>query len=42
VSIDLLGDEDQAAYWREQVYSGKVIGSYGQTELGHGSNVKDL
>jgi acyl-CoA oxidase len=42
VSTDLLGDEQQTKYWREQVYSGKAIGAYGQTELGHGSNVKDL
>lgn len=42
VSLELLGDEEQVKYWRDQVLGGKVMGAYGQTELGHGSNVKEL
>jgi len=40
VTIELLGDEEQVKEWREKVFSGKAIGAYGQTEIGHGSNVK--
>lgn len=42
MTIELLGNEEQASYWRQEVMSGRVIGGYGQTELGHGSNVKGL
>lgn len=42
VTIELLGNQEQASYWRQEVMSGRVIGGYGQTELGHGSNVKGL
>jgi acyl-CoA oxidase len=37
-----LGDEQQVKHWRHQVLEGKAMGAYGQTELGHGSNVKQL
>lgn len=42
VTIELLGNEDQVKKWRELVLNGKVMGGYGQTELGHGSNVQML
>lgn len=41
-TIELLGDEQQAAKWKEMVMNGKAFGGYGQTELGHGSNVQSL
>jgi acyl-CoA oxidase len=42
VTIELLGDSKQAGFWRDEVLSGRVVGGYGQTEIGHGSNVKGL
>jgi acyl-CoA oxidase len=41
-TIELLGNEAQVRKWRELVLSGRVFGSYSQTELGHGSNVQAL
>ena len=41
-TIELLGDDQQAKKWRKLVVEGKVFGGYGQTELGHGSNVQGL
>lgn len=41
-TIELLGDEEQGKKWRELVLNGKAFGGYGQTELGHGSNVQGL
>ncbi len=41
-TIELLGDEQQVKYWQEQVLRGKAVGGYGQTEVGHGSDVKNL
>lgn len=41
-TIEMLGNEKQVQYWQNQVLNGKVIGGYGQTELGHGSDVKGL
>ncbi|KAJ5132581.1 hypothetical protein N7448_006739 [Penicillium atrosanguineum] len=32
----------QRAYWMPLIESWKIIGAYGQTELGHGSNVRGL
>ncbi len=37
-----MAEKDQAAFWKNQVLSGKVLGAYAQTELGHGSNVQML
>jgi acyl-CoA oxidase len=42
VTIELLGTKEQVALWQDCIYNGTVIGSYGQTELGHGSNVQNL
>ncbi|KAK2779469.1 hypothetical protein FQN52_003760 [Onygenales sp. PD_12] len=36
------GSEEQKAYWMPKIESWEVIGAYGQTELGHGSNVRGL
>ena len=41
-TIELLGDEKQVKYWQDQVLKGKAVGGYGQTEVGHGSDVKNL
>lgn len=41
-TIELLGNDQQAEKWRKLVLSGQVFGGYGQTELGHGSNVQGL
>jgi len=41
-TIELLGTEKQVQYWQSQVLGGKVVGGYGQTEVGHGSDVKGL
>lgn len=41
-TIELLGSQEQAQKWRELVLNGKAFGGYGQTELGHGSNVQGL
>lgn len=41
-TIELLGDPEQAKMWRDLVMSAQAIGGYGQTELGHGSNVQGL
>lgn len=30
-TIELLGDEKQAQYWRNLVMNGKAFGGYGQT-----------
>uniref|UniRef100_T1IPF5 Acyl-coenzyme A oxidase n=1 Tax=Strigamia maritima TaxID=126957 RepID=T1IPF5_STRMM len=34
--------EEQAANWIPLIDNGKIIGSYAQTELGHGSDIKQL
>ena len=36
------GNDEQKAYWVPKVESWDIIGCYGQTELGHGSNVRGL
>ena len=41
-TIEFLGDEAQVKEWRDKVFGGKAIGCYGQTEIGHGSNVQSL
>ncbi|KAJ9652395.1 hypothetical protein H2198_008364 [Neophaeococcomyces mojaviensis] len=35
-------NDEQRAYWLPKVENWEVIGCYGQTELGHGSNVKGI
>lgn len=42
VSIRYLGDDEQNKKWLEQIQQNRIIGSYGQTELAHGSNVRGL
>ena len=41
-TIELLGTAEQAKKWRDLVMNFQAIGGYGQTELGHGSNVQGL
>ncbi|KAK4942759.1 hypothetical protein LTR10_017519 [Elasticomyces elasticus] len=35
-------NDEQKAYWEPKVENWEIIGCYGQTELGHGSNVKGI
>lgn len=42
VCIRYLGDDEQNKMWLKKIMSNQIIGSYGQTELGHGSNVRGL
>lgn len=42
VSVRYLGDDAQNQKWLKKIMSNQIIGSYGQTELGHGSNVRGL
>ena len=41
-TIEMLGNEQQAEKWRKIVLNGQSFGGYGQTQLGHGSNVQGL
>jgi acyl-CoA oxidase len=41
-TIKEQASDEQKKYWWPLVESWKIIGAYGQTELGHGSNVKGL
>ena len=41
-TIEFLGDEKQVKEWQGKVLEGKAVGCYGQTEIGHGSNVQSL
>jgi acyl-CoA oxidase len=41
-SIREQADEEQYRTWMPRVESWEIIGCYGQTELGHGSNVKGV
>ena len=41
-SIMSQGDEEQQAYWLPLAQTLKVIGTYAQTELGHGTFVRGL
>jgi acyl-CoA oxidase len=36
------GSDEQKAQWMPLIDTWKILGAYGQTELGHGSNVKGL
>jgi len=42
LTVRYLGDDEQVAKWLPKVLSCQMIGSYSQTELGHGSNVQGL
>jgi acyl-CoA oxidase len=41
-AIKMLGTDDQISEWLPGFLSYKYIGSYTQTELGHGSDVQGL
>jgi len=41
-SIREQSNDEQKAYWLPKVENWEIIGCYGQTELGHGSNVKGI
>lgn len=41
-TIEMLGDDQQVRHWRAEVFGGRAVGAYAQTELGHGSNVQNL
>lgn len=41
-SIKEQCNEEQLKYWLPKVENWEIIGCYGQTELGHGSNVKGI
>ncbi|KAJ9607075.1 hypothetical protein H2200_008147 [Cladophialophora chaetospira] len=41
-SIREQTNDEQKAYWLPKVENWDIIGCYGQTELGHGSNVKGI
>ncbi|KAG9793196.1 Peroxisomal acyl-coenzyme A oxidase 1 [Exophiala dermatitidis] len=41
-SIREQSNDQQKAYWLPKVENWEIIGCYGQTELGHGSNVKGI
>ena len=40
LAIRYLGDEDQVKQWLPLITANQIIGNYGQTEVGHGSNVR--
>ena len=40
--IDLSGSEKQKKEWIPRIQSGEILSCYGQTELGHGSDVQSL
>lgn len=40
--IEFLCTPEQKGWWLEKARNLNIIGCYAQTELGHGSNVKDL
>jgi len=41
-SLRNLSDEEQCGWWLEKAYDYRIIGTYAQTELTHGSNVRGL
>jgi len=40
--LKLLSTPEQYKKWEELIYSGRLIGAYAQTEIGHGSDVQSL
>lgn len=38
-SVTLQGTDEQIAHWKPLAESGKIIGTYVQTELAHGTHV---
>eukprot|EP01118_Nematostelium_gracile_P012697 TRINITY_DN4676_c0_g1_i1.p1 TRINITY_DN4676_c0_g1~~TRINITY_DN4676_c0_g1_i1.p1 ORF type:complete len:1338 (-),score=335.21 TRINITY_DN4676_c0_g1_i1:47-4060(-) len=41
-TIELNGSDEQRKWWSQRAKTMQIIGSYAQTELGHGSNVRGL
>jgi acyl-CoA oxidase len=41
-TLQTNGTKEQIEYWVPRTLKFEIIGSYGQTELGHGSNVRGL
>ena len=41
-SVELQGSKEQIAEWLPKIRSMEIIGSYAQTELAHGSNVRGI
>lgn len=41
-TVQMQGTAEQQAYWLPLAESGKIIGTYAQTELGHGTLVRGL
>ena len=41
-SLSRQSNDEQKAYWLPKVENWEIIGCYGQTELGHGSNVRGI
>jgi acyl-CoA oxidase len=41
-SVREQSNDEQLAHWQPKVENWEIIGAYGQTELGHGSNVRGL
>ena len=37
-----MANEEQLKYWMPLIQTHKILGTYAQTELGHGSNVAQL
>ena len=40
--VRYLGDDEQVQKWLPKILKAQIIGSYSQTEIGHGSNVRGL
>lgn len=40
LAIRYFGDDEQVSQWLPLITANKIIGNYGQTEVGHGSNVR--
>lgn len=40
--LDVLGSDEQKKHWLPLIDTGRVIGAYAQTELGHGSDVQGI
>lgn len=41
-SLSSLGTEEQQAEWVEKAWNCSVVGTYAQTELGHGTFIRGL
>jgi acyl-CoA oxidase len=41
-TIEMLGSDEQVGHYRALIEGFQIIGAYGQTEIGHGSDVKHL